>query len=119
MINLIVNIKNEDKDIQVESFVLNGIKTVTGTNYFGGSQGATILKQTLSGSKKPKCTGGTTWDIFTVFLGAAAPGLPLSMDLTKVKFIVAMDKKTSQQFEKCRLGDPVIESPWYDAKIGL
>ncbi len=111
--------KNEDKDIQVESFMLNGIKTVTGTNYFGGSQKVTILKQTLSGSEKPKCTGGTTWDIFTVFLGAAAPGLPLSMDLTKVKFMLTLDKKTPQQFEQCRLGDPVIESPWYDAKTGL
>jgi len=111
--------KKEDKNIRLESIVINGIKTIGADNYFGGSQEAKILKQkyaVVSEMFGSWCFGGTTWDIFAQFLDKSAPGLPLSVNPTKVRFVLAHDQNALRS--RCRLDGVVNVTRWYDVKTG-
>lgn len=111
--------KKEDKTIQVESIEVNGIKTIGANNYFGGGQEAIILNQKVSVDSKSVGTlwaCSKTWDIFAQFIDKATPGLPLLVNPTKVRFVLAYDQKGGKV---CQSSSIINVSPWYDAKTGL
>jgi len=106
----------EKENSLVDGIMINGIKTLAGDSYFGGSEKEIILQEARV--SRALCGGTRKWDVFAQFLGQAASGLPLSVSPAQVRFVLTEERIPFAFSSPCRLSSIVYLSPLFDFNTG-